>query len=272
MKSLRINAIIGGGLMAAFLLAAAAGQFWTPYDPMALDLRSRLLPPGAAHLLGTDEFGRDVLSRLLAASSTSLCISGLTLVFALLAGITFGALSGYFRGATDRVIMTFNDALLAFPSILMALALLAVLGANMFGIIVALGLAYTPSVVRVVRGTVMSLRMREFVEASRVMGNSSAYTVFRHILPNCLAPVIVLATSMFGSVLLAESALSFLGVGVPPPAPTWGNMLASARSSMEQAPWLGIFPGLCISLVLLGINLFGDSLRDHLDPRMKGTE
>src|SRR5690606_30459406 len=130
-------------------------------------------------------------------------------------------------------------------------------------------LAYTPTVVRIVRGAVMSLREREFVEASRVMGNSNAYTMLRHILPNCIAPLTVLATSMFGWVLLAESALSFLGLGVPPPAPTWGNMLASGRPFISQAVWLAIFPGLCISLTLLGINLLGDALRDKLDPRMR---
>ncbi|WP_019401485.1 ABC transporter permease, partial [Chelatococcus sp. GW1] len=140
-----------------------------------------------------------------------------------------------------------------------------------YGIILALGLAYTPSVARIVRGTVLSLREREFVEASRVMGNSEIFTVMRHVLPNCIAPLTVLATSMFGWVLLSESALSFLGLGVPPPAPTWGNMLASSRSFIAQAVWLGIFPGLCISLTLLGINLLGDALRDRLDPRMRGV-
>jgi peptide/nickel transport system permease protein len=167
--------------------------------------------------------------------------------------------------------MAFNDALLAFPGILLALGLLAVFGANKYGIIVALGLAYAPSVARVVRGTVLSLREREFIAASRVMGNSELYTMARHVLPNTVAPLTVLATSMFGYVLLAESALSFLGLGVPPPAPTWGNMLAGGRPYIDQAVWLGIFPGLCISLTLLGINLLGDAVRDRLDPRMRGV-
>lgn len=197
-------------------------------------------------------------------------ISLLTVILAVGAGTALGVFTGFVRGWVDRVLMAFNDALLAFPGILLALGLLAVFGANKYGIIFALGIAYIPSVARVVRGTVLSLREREFVEASRVMGNSEAYTMWRHILPNCIAPLTVLATSLFGWVLLAESALSFLGLGVPPPAPTWGNMLAASRAFIAQAAWLGIFPGLCISLTLLGINLLGDAVRDRLDPRMRG--
>ncbi|MBN7808637.1 ABC transporter permease [Agrobacterium rosae] len=270
MKRFQLNSLLGGILICGFLLAALLGKLWTPFDPLRINLRAKLQAPGGAHWLGTDEFGRDVLSRLMAAASSSVSISLTTVCLAVIAGVTLGVIAGYNRGWTDRIIMTFNDALLAFPSMLLALALLSITGANMYGIILALGMAYTPSVVRIVRGSVLSLREREFIEASRIMGNSSGYTMFRHILPNCLAPVIVLATSMFGSVLLTESALSFLGLGVPPPAPTWGNMLASARPHMADAVWLGIFPGLCISLTLLGINLFGDAIRDRFDPRMRG--
>lgn len=263
------NAILGGVLIGALLTAAIFGIAWTPYDPLAIDFQARLAPPGPDHWLGADEFGRDVLSRLLAGASTSAWISFLTVISALAAGTLIGVATGYFRGWFDRVVMAFNDALLAFPGMLLALGLLAVLGANEYGIILALALAYTPSVVRVVRSTVLSLREREFVEASRVMGNSETFTMARHILPNCIAPLIVLGTSMFGWILLAESALSFLGLGVPPPAPTWGNMLAGSRPFISQAVWLGIFPGLCISLTLLGVNLLGDALRDRLDPRMR---
>jgi peptide/nickel transport system permease protein len=270
MKRHQHNRILGGALLCGFLSAALIGLFWTPFDPLRLDLAAKLQAPGAAHWLGTDEFGRDVLSRLMAAAGTSVSISLITVLFAVLAGVTLGVVAGYARGWTDRIVMTLNDAMLAFPSMLLALALLSITGANMYGIILALGMAYTPSMVRVVRGSVLSLREREFIEASRIMGNSAAYTMFRHILPNCLAPIIVLATSMFGSVLLTESALSFLGLGVPPPAPTWGNMLAGARPHIAEAMWLGIFPGLCISLSLLGINLFGDAIRDRFDPRMRG--
>jgi peptide/nickel transport system permease protein len=264
------NALIGGMIIGVVAIAALIGAVWTPYDPLAIDFMARLSPPGGAHWLGTDEFGRDVLSRLMAGASTSAWISLLTVILAVGAGTALGVFTGFVRGWVDRVLMAFNDALLAFPGILLALGLLAVFGANKYGIIFALGIAYIPSVARVVRGTVLSLREREFVEASRVMGNSEAYTMWRHILPNCIAPLTVLATSLFGWVLLAESALSFLGLGVPPPAPTWGNMLAASRAFIAQAAWLGIFPGLCISLTLLGINLLGDAVRDRLDPRMRG--
>jgi peptide/nickel transport system permease protein len=271
MKYSAPNALIGGTIIAVVVIAAAIGAVWTPYDPLGIDFLARLAPPSAAHWLGTDEFGRDVLSRLMAGASTSAWISLLTVVLAVGAGTALGVFTGFVRGWVDRLIMAFNDALLAFPGILLALGLLAVFGANKYGIIFALGLAYTPSVARVVRGTVLSLREKEFVEASRVMGNSETYTMWRHILPNCIAPLTVLATSLFGWVLLAESALSFLGLGVPPPAPTWGNMLAGSRAFIAQAVWLGIFPGLCISLTLLGINLLGDAVRDKLDPRMRGV-
>jgi peptide/nickel transport system permease protein len=264
------NALIGGPIIGVVAIAALIGAVWTPYDPLAIDFMARFAPPGGAHWLGTDEFGRDVLSRLMAGASTSAWISLLTVILAIGAGTALGVFTGFVRGWVDRVLMAFNDALLAFPGILLALGLLAVFGANKYGIIFALGIAYTPSVARVVRGTVLSLREREFVEASRVMGNSEIYTMWRHILPNCIAPLTVLATSLFGWVLLAESALSFLGLGVPPPAPTWGNMLAASRAFIAQAAWLGIFPGLCISLTLLGINLLGDAVRDKLDPRMRG--
>ena len=271
MKLPPLNALIGGGLIGTLLVAAGMGALWTPYDPLRLSFRFKLAPPSSMFWLGTDEFGRDVLSRLMAGAATSVWISILTVSLAVVLGTLIGLFSGYMRGWVDRIVMAFNDALLAFPGILLALGLLAVVGANKYGIILALGIAYTPSVARIVRGTVLSLREKEFIAASRVMGNSEAFTMARHILPNCIAPLTVLATSMFGYVLLAESSLSFLGLGVPPPAPTWGNMLAGARPYLGQAMWLGIFPGLCISLTLLGINLLGDAVRDRLDPRMRGV-
>lgn len=263
------NAVIGGGLLVALIALALMGLVWSPFDPLKIDLIARFQAPSAAHWLGTDEFGRDVFSRLLIGARTSLWVSLLTVTVAVLAGTVIGMLAGYLRGWTDRVLMMFNDALLAFPGILMALGIMAIIGASKYGIVLALGIAYTPSVVRVVRGTVLSLRELEYIEASRVIGNSELYTMLRHIAPNCLAPLCVLATSMFGWALLSESALSFLGLGVPPPAATWGNMLASSRPYIASAPWLGVFPGLFVCLTLLAINLFGDALRDRLDPRMR---
>lgn len=268
-RRIRANAAIGGLIIGVLVATALLSAAWTPYDPLKIDILSRFKPPSAAHWLGTDEFGRDVLSRAMSGAATSAWISLLTVATAVTGGTLVGVVTGYMRGWVDRIIMVFNDALLAFPGILLALGIMAVLGANKYGIILALGLAYMPSVVRVVRGTVLSIRGREYVEASQIMGNSELFTMARHVLPNCIAPLTVLATSMFGWVLLSESALSFLGLGVPPPAATWGNMLAAARPYIGTAPWLGIFPGLCISLTLLGINLFGDAIRDRLDPRMQ---
>lgn len=265
---LRANALIGGLLIAGVLALALVALVWTPFDPMRLNLRIKLQPPSAAHWLGTDEFGRDVLSRAMAGAATSCLVAALTVLFAVVSGTLIGVLTGFVRGWTDRILMAFNDALLAFPGILLALGVMVVVGANKYGIIIALGMAYAPTVVRVVRGTVLSLREKEYVEASRMIGNPEWLTMWRHVLPNCIAPVAVLTTSMFGWVLLSESALSFLGLGVPPPAPTWGNMLASGRPYMQSAVWLGLVPGLCIALTLLGINMLGDAVRDRLDPRM----
>jgi peptide/nickel transport system permease protein len=264
---LRANELVGGTLVCAMLMVAVLALVWTPANPLAVDLHARLQAPSAAHWLGTDEFGRDVMSRAMAGASESGLVAVLTVTCAVIGGTVVGLVSGFLRGWPDRVLMALTDAILAFPGILLALGVMLVVGANKYGIIVALGLAYAPMVVRVVRGTVLSLREKEYVEASRAIGNSEWTTMWRHILPNCVGPVVVLTTSMFGWVLLSESALSFLGLGVPPPAPTWGNMLASARQYMQSAAWLGLVPGMCIALTLLGINLLGDALRDRLDPR-----
>jgi peptide/nickel transport system permease protein len=183
------------------------------------------------------------------------------------AGTFLGLLAGFLRGWVDRILMALLDAVLALPGILLALALIAVLGAGRESIVLALTIAYLPAVTRVVRGSVLSIREREFIEASLVAGDSRLYTMARHVLPNVLPPVILLATSVFGWAVLSESALSFLGVGVPAPAPTWGNMLAESRPYMDQAAWLSIVPGACIAVTLLGVNLVGDALRDWLDPR-----
>jgi len=271
-KRIPLNALVGIVIVGLIVAAALVSLVWTPHDPLRINFGSRLKLPGARYLLGTDEFGRDELSRLMAGAATSVWIAVLTVGFSIVVGSIVGVLTGFLRGWTDRIVMAFNNALLAFPGLLLALGLLAVVGANQYGIVLALGLAYTPSVTRIVRGTVLSLREKEFIESSRVLGNSELYTMLRHVLPNCTAPLTVLATSMFGWVILAESALSFLGLGVPPPAPTWGNMLASARPFMAQASHLSILPGLCIALTLLGINLLGDAVRDWLDPRMKGVQ
>jgi peptide/nickel transport system permease protein len=262
-----LNALIGIPLVGALLLTIGIGLFWMPYDPVAIDLAHPLGAPELRHWFGTDQFGRDVLSRSMLGARISVLIALATVVVAITVGTALGLLAGYQRGWTDRLLMMITDAVLAFPAILLALALIAVLGSSDGSIILALSIAYTPSVVRVVRATVLSVREREFIEASRSAGDSSLETISRHILPNVLPSVVVLATSLFGWAMLSESALSFLGVGVPPPAPTWGNMLSESRPYMDIAGWLSIVPGLCIAGTLLGVNLLGDALRDWLDPR-----
>jgi peptide/nickel transport system permease protein len=267
MRAVRTNTLIGGCLIGVLLLLMTASAFLAPFDLLAIDLDARLKPPSTLHWFGTDEFGRDVFRRAIVGARISALISIATVLSAVAVGTAIGALAGFARGWTDRTLMAANDALLAFPGVLLAIALMVIVGGSIYGLVTALCVAYAPVVIRVVRGAVLSIREKEYVEASRVMGNSELYSLLRHVLPNAFTPVAVLTTSMFGWVLLAESALSFLGLGVPPPAPTWGNMLAAARPYFEQAPWLALAPGSFIALTLLGINLLGDSLRDTLDPR-----
>jgi peptide/nickel transport system permease protein len=266
-RRLRPNAAIGGALVGLLVLTILVGFAWTPYDPIAIDLDHPLAAPSLAHWFGADEFGRDVLSRAMLGARISAAIAAGVVAASVSVGLLVGLTAGFVGGWLDRALMIANDTVLAFPGILLALALMAVLGPSYGSLVLALGLAYLPSIVRVVRAAVLSIREREFVEASRVAGDSRLYTMLRHVLPNALPPVVVLATSLFGWAILSESALSFLGVGVPPPAPTWGNMLSSARPYMERAAWLSVAPGLCIALTLLGVNLLGDALRDWLDPR-----
>ncbi|MFC3051837.1 ABC transporter permease [Kordiimonas pumila] len=265
----RPNAFVGSLLMLLVFVVAVIGSFYTPYDPIAVSTTERLAAPSLAHLLGTDEWGRDVLSRLLSAATVSVAISGITAIIATAIGAFIGAATAFYGGWFDRIMLVFMDSLLAFPSLILALSVIAIYGSGEYAVIIALSIAYVPSVVRVVRTSGLSLKRREFIDASAIMGNSRFFTLLKHILPNTLAPIIVLGTSLFGWALLAESALSFLGLGVSPPAASWGGMLADSRYYFENAPWLAVAPGLAISISLLGINLFGDALRDYLDPRMK---
>jgi peptide/nickel transport system permease protein len=267
MRPVSLTAALGGLLTGGLALVVLTSFIWTPMDPLAIDLAAPLAPPSARHWLGSDEFGRDVLSRAMVGARISVGIAVATVACSVTVGTAIGAAAGFLRGPVDRSLMTVNDALLAFPGMLLALGVIAVFGAGAASIVGALAVAYLPSVVRVVRGSVLSIREREYVEASRVMGNSEAWTMVRHVAPNASPQIAVLATSMFGWVLLSESALSFLGVGVPAPAPTWGNMLSSARPYLDVAAWLGVTPGVCIALTLLGANLLSDALRERYDPR-----
>ncbi len=266
----RLNGTLGALLLGTAVITALVAQIYTPYDPVSLDFGAYLAPPSEDHWFGTDQFGRDVFSRIMSASWVSLSVSFCVVVFAMVLGIPIGAIAGYFGGWLDRIVMSVTDAFMALPSLLLALAIMSAMGPGKAGVILALGLAYTPNVVRLVRGCVLSIREKEYIDASRVMGNGELYTIVRHVIPNCVGPLIVLGTVFFALSILTESALSFLGLGVPAPYPSWGGMLSDARVYFSIAPWLVIFPGLAISITLLGVNLFGDALRDRYDPRMTG--
>lgn len=262
------NRTVGGVLFGLLCLAALLSTFYTPYPPLETNFDARLAPPSVDHWLGTDQYGRDLFSRILEGAGVSLVTSLGAVLAALVCGVSIGAVAGYWGGWFDRLMTLVIDALMAFPALLLSLALMTVMGPSQLGIIIAIGAAYTPSVARVVRGAVLSLKEREFVAASRLVGDSSIHTLLRHVLLNCISPLTAVATSLLAGALLLESALSFLGLGVPPPAATWGGLLADGRQFMGSANWLTFYPGLAISLAVLGINLLGDALRDRFDPRM----
>lgn len=258
-------------LLTTITLLALGAVVYLPYDPLALDIDARLQGPSGSHWLGTDFFGRDLFSRMLVGAGVSLRVSLFSVVLATLLGTLVGTVAGYRGGWVDRVLMILVDAILAMPGILLALVLMMILGAGEAGVVIALGLAFSPTVARTVRGTVLSIREKEFIEAARVLGNSDRYTMLRHVIPNTVGPLTVICSSLFAQALLSESALSFLGLGVPPPYPSWGGMLADGRQFIAQAPWLCLVPGAAISVTLLAINLLGDALRDCFDPREGGT-
>ena len=258
--------VIGLVMTALMVLVAVVGPEVAPFNPTRINNLNRLKPPGEVHLLGTDEFGRDVLSRLLHGARLSFVIGGLTVLFTTIFGTVIGVVSGYFR-SLDGILMRIMDGLMAFPALILAIALIAVLGINQFNVVIALTIVYTPRTARVVRASVLSVAQMEYVEACRALGTSHLSTMFRHILPNCISPLIVQSTFTMGYAILSEAALSFIGAGVPPPLPSWGNMLADSRVYMYQAPWMTIYPGVGISFFVLGLILLGDGIRDYLDPR-----
>jgi len=265
LAALTPGGMLGVALVAGLALVVLVATVWTPCDPLDIALDARFAGASVAHPLGADQFGRDILSRIMDGARISVSLALATVAIATAAGMALGTIAGFARGPVEAVLMAVNDALLAFPGILLALSLIAVIGSGATGIVVALTIAYLPAVVRVARAAALSIRGRDYVVASRLMGNSPLTTLWRHVVPNAWPQVAVLATSMFGWVLLAESALSFLGVGIPAPAPTWGNMLASARPYIATQGWLAIAPGLCIVAALLGVNLTADALRRHVD-------
>lgn len=262
----------GGILLLLFLLIALLAPFLTAYDPEGQQLTARLQGPSLAHIMGTDDYGRDVCSRIIYGSRTSLYVSLLAVAFSVVTGTIFGLSSGYIGGKFDLVIQRIMDSLMSIPGLVMSMVIMAALGNNMNNVVIAIGIATMPYLSRVVRGSTMSIRGSPFIEAASAIGCKPLRIQFLHILPNVTAPIIIMATAGLGAAILVESSLSFLGLGVPPPAPSWGRMLSgSSRKYMETAPWLVVFPGLAISLTVLGFNLFGDALRDWWDPKLRGS-
>lgn len=268
----RLNPALLLSLLLIGLVMVSAALPWliAPYDPNELRIDKLLAPPSLEHLMGTDEFGRDILSRIIYGSQVALLISVAGVGLGVAFGVPLGLVSGYLSGLLDAVAMRIQDAILAFPAILFAILVVASMGASAFSIILTVGVIYTPRFARLVRGSVLVLKEQDFVLASRACGASDARLILRHILPNCLAPILVQITLAMAVAVLIEAGLSYLGLGVQPPTATWGTMLQHAQSYPAQAPWYVLAPGFCIFVLVLALNMVGDSLRDTLDPRLRG--
>jgi peptide/nickel transport system permease protein len=263
------SAMIGLALIALLVLTALAANLLAAQGIDEQSLREGLLPPGSAYVLGTDEFGRDLLSRIIHGSRISLQVAIIATVISAAVGVALGAVAGYFGGRIDYVVQAMIDISWAFPTVLLAIFLVAVLGAGLTNLMIAVGLSYWGGFAAMVRAQVLSLREWEFITAANAVGARHTRILSRHILPNILAPVIVMGTMMMADAILIEATLSFLGMGAQPPTPSWGSILASGRSYLRMAPWVTIFPGVAIMVTVLGFNLLGDGLRDALDPRLK---
>ena len=263
------GAAVGAVVLTGMILLAVFAPVVAPYDPIAQDTQAIRARPSADHLFGADTFGRDIFSRVLYGGRQSLPVGLVAVVIAAVAGVALGLVAGYYGRWVDGVIMRCVDLMLAFPGILLAMALVAILGTSLFNLMLAVGIASIPEYTRVVRGTVLSAREAEYVTAARVSGARDHTLMLRHILPNVLPPVIVLATLGIAGAIILGSTLSFLGLGIKPPEPEWGNMLSDGRSMMRHFWWVSFFPGLAIMVTVLAINLLGDGLRDALDPRLR---
>lgn len=262
-------AFLGIIIVTVVVVVAALAPVIQIYDPLDQDISIRLQRPNVKHIMGTDHFGRDVWARIVNGARIALLVGVIAVGIGILVGTPIGAVAGYYRGGVDEVIMRGMDAFLAIPPILMALVIVTILGSSLFNTMIAIGIVYIPRFARVTRGSVLSEREKEYVEAARMIGEPNMSILFRQILPNTLSPLIVQATVFIAYAILTEAALSFLGLGIAPPNPSWGSMLNEARLYIESDPLLAIIPGLSISITVLGFNLFGDGLRDILDPRLR---
>jgi peptide/nickel transport system permease protein len=263
-------AMTGLTLVLGLFVVAIFAHWLAPYDPNQIDLKQVLMPPSQAHFLGTDTLGRDVLSRIIYGSRISLLVGFVAVGLATLIGLVVGALAGYYGGWVDASLMRLVDLMLCFPSFFLILAVIAVLEPSIWNIMAVIGLTSWMGVARLVRAEFLSLREREFITAARALGASDVRLALRHMLPNALAPVMVSATLGVAGAILTESALSFLGLGVQPPTPSWGNILTAGKDNIEIAWWLSVFPGLAILITVMSYNLLGEGIREAIDPRLKG--
>ena len=263
---------IGGGIVGVCLVVALLAPVIVPYDPLRNNLDVTLQSPNETYWMGTDELGRDVLSRLIYGSRYALTIGVVGAVLGLVGGVPWGMIAGFYRGRIETVLMRVVDIFLAFPGMLLALAIISVLGTGTINVIVAVGLFSMPTFARIAHGTVITIKEMTYVEAAIASGSRTTRIIFRHILPNSLAPIIVQASLRVATGILVAAGLSFLGLGIQPPTPEWGAMLSRGRMYMQSAPWLAVAPGLCIMFMVMGFNLLGDHLRDRLDPRLRNQD
>ncbi len=263
-------AVIGGCILIAVILVSLAAPLLTSYQPTAVNTVDRLLPPGSpGHILGTDHLGRDMLTRLLYGGRISVAIGFIAVAIAMFFGILIGLLAGYYKGIFDILSMRFIDILMAFPYVLLAIAIIAALGPGLLNAMIAISIVGIPYYARIVRGTVLSIREQEYIEAQKALGASGIRILFKHILPNALSPIIVAATLDVGWMIVAASGMSFLGLGAQPPMAEWGVMLSDGKDFLRAAPFISLLPGMAIFIVVLSLNMLGDGLRDALDPRLK---
>ncbi|SFE52021.1 peptide/nickel transport system permease protein [Paenibacillus algorifonticola] len=271
LKRLKNNkrSLLGLWMVSLFIFIAILAPWISPYDPLEQNMDKLLQAPSLSHPFGTDEYGRDILSRIFYGSRISLMVGIVGVVISVVFGVAFGTIAGYFGGKIESVIMRVTDIFMAFPGFLLALAIVSVLGPGMVNLMIAIGIFSVPSFIWITRSAVLSVKNKEYIEASRSMGAKHRRIIFKHIIPNSIAPIIVLSALRVATAILSASGLSFLGMGAQPPSPEWGAMLSAGREFLRTAPHLSIVPGIAIMLVVLGFNLLGDGLRDALDPKMK---
>lgn len=263
------RAVVGLCIVVILVLCAVLAPIISPYEPNAQDPRNRLQGPSACHWFGTDELGRDILSRIIYGARISMSVGLIAICISLIGGVTLGAIAGYYGGTIDNIIMRCMDVLLSIPTILLNISIVAALGSGLQNVMIAIGVSSIPGYCRIVRASILSLRDQDFVEASRAAGANDFFLITRHILPNCLAPLIVQATLRIGAAILSCASMSFLGLGIVPPTAEWGSMLSTGRDFLRDAPHVCIFPGLAIMAAVFSMNLVGDGLRDALDPKLK---